>query len=173
MNWDEARNLIKNAQNPLSFDSEQNNWVTLPHDIHFKCFQNLLQEVGRCELTGFEQVKSGGNNCVYKITTGEETILGKVYHRDSHDRRDRFGHEVAFLKYLESIGIKETPALISQDRTAGAVCIDWIEGSDFDSQLVPNESFWEQCFSFLKNIQIGKIQLKLKVSLMDQRQLFH
>ena len=42
------------------------------------------------------------------------------------------------------------------------MCIDWIEGSDFDSQLVPNESFWEQCFSFLKNIQIGKNSIEAK-----------
>ena len=121
----------------MSSDPVNKNWATLPYDQHFKCFQDLLQEVGKCEPTDFKQVKRGGNNCVYKITIEEEAILGKVYHRDTHDSRDRFGQEVAFLKYLQSIAIKESPALISKDRTAGAVCLDWIEGADFDSQLVP------------------------------------
>jgi hypothetical protein len=162
MNWDEARNLLKIAQAPLSSDSVKKNWATLPYDQHFKCFQDLLQEVGKCEPTDLKQVKRGGNNCVYKITIGEEAILGKVYHRDTHDSRDRFGQEVAFLKYLQSIAIKESPALISKDRTAGAVCLDWIEGADFDSQLVSSESYWMQCFSFLKNIQVGKNSIEAK-----------
>ncbi len=162
MHWDEARKLLKNGHASLSSDPVKKNWATLPYDQHLKCFQSLLQEVGKCEPTDFKQVKRGGNNCVYKITIEEEAILGKVYHRDTHDSRDRFGQEVAFLKYLESIEIKASPALIAKDRTAGVVCLDWIEGADFDSQLVPSESYWMQCFSFLKNIQVGKNSIEAK-----------
>ena len=162
MHWDEARKLLKNGHASLSSDPVKRNRATLPYDQHLKCFQSLLQEVGKCEPTDFKQVKRGGNNCVYKITIEEEAILGKVYHRDTHDSRDRFGQEVAFLKYLESIEIKASPALIAKDRTAGVVCLDWIEGADFDSQLVPSESYWMQCFSFLKNIQVGKNSIEAK-----------
>ena len=52
--------------------------------------------------------------------------------------------------------IKESPRLIAEDQTAGAVCFDWIEGADFDSGLPLCDDYWQQCFSFLKNIQVGK-----------------
>ena len=162
MHWGEVRTLFKNGQASLPSNPVKKNWVTLPHDQHLKCFRNLLQEVGKCEPTDFKQVKRGGNNCVYKITIGEEAFLGKVYHRDTYDSRDRFGQEVAFLKYLKSIAIKESPALISKDRTAGVVCLDWIEGTDFDSQLASSESYWNQFFSFLKKIQVGKNSIEAK-----------
>lgn len=156
MHWNEARKLLTNAPPPFSSDPVKKNWSTLPHEKHLYCFKNLLKKVGKCEPTDFEQVKRGGNNCVYKITTGEEAILGKVYHRDTHDSRDRFGQEVAFLKYLKSIGIKASPSLIANDPTVGIVCLDWIEGADFDSLLDSNDDYWQQCFSFLKDIQVGK-----------------
>tara|TARA_Y100001934_G_scaffold242380_1_gene298108 strand:+ start:253 stop:1905 length:1653 start_codon:yes stop_codon:yes gene_type:complete len=162
MHWDEARKLLKNGPASLSHAPVKKNWATLPYNQHLKCFQNLLREVGKCEPTDFKQLKRGGNNCVYKITIGDKAILGKVYHRDTHDSRDRFGQEVAFLKYLKSIAVKESPALISQDRTAGVVCIDWIEGADFDSPLASSESYWKQCFSFLKKIQVGKNSIEAK-----------
>jgi hypothetical protein len=160
--WYEGRTLLKNVPVSLPSDPVKKNWETLPHEKHLYCFKNLLKEVGKCELTDFKQVKRGGNNCVYKITIGEEVFLGKVYHRDTQDSRDRLGHEVAFLKYLKSIGIKESPALISKDMNAGITCLDWIEGSDFDTQCDSSESDWVQCFSFLKNIQVGKNSTEAK-----------
>jgi hypothetical protein len=162
MHWDEARKLLKNGYVSLSSDSVEKNWVTLPYDQHLNCFHKLLQKEVKHELIGMEQVKRGGNNCVYKIDIGNKPILGKVHHRDTHDSRDRFGQEVAFVKYLESIGIKASPALIAKDRTTGAVCLDWIEGTDFDSQLASSGSYWNQCFSFLKNIQVGKNSIEAK-----------
>ena len=162
MHWDEARKLLKNGYVSLSSDSVEKNWVTLPYDQHLNCFRKLLQKEVKHELIGMEQVKRGGNNCVYKIDIGNEAILGKVYYRDSYDSRDRFGQEVAFLKYLESIQNKESPSLIAQDQSSGAVCFDWIEGADFDSQLASSGSYWNQCFSFLKNIQVGKNSIEVE-----------
>ena len=162
MNWDEALKFLKKAQTSLSYDSVQKNWATLPYDQHLNCFRKLLKKEGKSELIGMEQVKRGGNNCVYKIDIGNEVILGKIYHRDNHDSRDRFGQEVAFVKYLESIQIKESPLLIAQDRSAGAVCFGWIEGTDFDSVRPLTNNYWKQCFSFLKNIQGRKNTIEAK-----------
>jgi len=153
MNWDEAKKLLKNGYVSLSSDSVNKNWMTLPYDQHLNCFRKLLQKEGKSELIGMEQVKQGGNNCVYKIDIGNGAILGKVYHRDTHDSRDRFGQEVAFVKYLESIQNKESPSLVAQDLTAGTACFDWIEGTNFDSVLPLTNDYWKQCFYFLKNIQ--------------------
>ena len=162
LHWDEARTLLKNR--PVSFPSSpvKRNWITLPKDEHLKCFQSLLKKMGKCEPTDFNQVKRGGNNCVYKINIAEEVILGKVYHRDTRDSRDRFSQEVAFLKYLQSIEINLSPVIIGKDRTAGLVCLEWIEGTDFDTQLALSGSYWSQCFSFLRNIQVGKNSIKAK-----------
>jgi hypothetical protein len=162
MHWDEVRTIIKNGQASLPSNPVKKNWETLPHDQHLKCLRKLLLKEGKSELIGMEQVKRGGNNCVYKIDIGSETILGKVYHRDTHDSRDRFGQEVAFIKYLKSIQNKESPSLIAQDLTAGTVCFDWIEGTNFDSVLTLTNDYWMQCFSFLKNIQVGKNSIEAK-----------
>ena len=162
MNWDEARKLLNNEQVALPSDPEKKNWVTLPYDQHLNCLRKLLRKEGKSELIGMEQIKRGGNNCVYKIDIGNKLILGKVYHRDTHDSRDRFGQEVAFVKYLKSIQNKESPSLIAQDLTAGTVCFDWIEGTNFDSVLPLTNDYWMQCFSFLKNIQVGKNSIEAK-----------
>ncbi|MBT3635890.1 MAG: phosphotransferase [Opitutae bacterium] len=156
MNWDEARKLLNNEQAALPPDPVKKNWVTLPYDQHLNCFRKLLQKKGKGELTAMKQVKRGGNNCVYKIEIGEDAILGKIYHRDTHDSRDRFGQEMAFVKYLASIRVKESPPLIAQDQSAGAACFDWIDGTNFDSGLPLCDDYWKQCFSFLKKIQAGK-----------------
>ena len=162
MNWDDARKLLNNEQAALSPGPKKKNWVTLPYDQHLNCFRKLLQKEGKSELVGMEKVKQGGNNCVYKIDIGNGAILGKVYHRDTHDSRDRFGQEVAFVKYLESIQIKESPSLIAQDLSAGTACFDWIEGTDFDSVFPLTNDYWKQCFSFLKNIQVRNNSIEAK-----------
>jgi hypothetical protein len=155
LHWDEAKELLNNVQVEFSCPPVKKNWKTLPFDQHLDCFGKLLQEAGKSEPTGLEQVKRGGNNCVYKIDIGSESFLGKVYHRDTVDSRDRLGQEVAFVKYLQSMQIKESPSLIGEDQSAGAACFDWIDGTDFDSGLPLCDDYWKQCFSFLKKIQDG------------------
>lgn len=156
LHWDGAKELLNNAQAEFSCPPVKKNWKPLPFDQHLDCFGKLLQEAGKSEPTGLEQIKRGGNNCVYKIDIGSESFLGKVYHRDTVDSRDRLGQEVAFVKYLQSMQIKESPSLIGEDQSAGAACFDWIDGTDFDSGLPLCDDYWQQCFSFLKKIQDGR-----------------
>jgi hypothetical protein len=155
LGWDKAEKLLNNVKTdcpPPSAPPRR----TLPFDQHLECFGKLLQEVGKSKPTAMEQVKRGGNNCVYKVETGNELFFGKVYHRDAVDSRDRLGQEVAFSKYLQSIQIKESPSLIAEDQSCGAACFEWIEGTDFETGSTLTKEFWEQCFSFLKKIQNGE-----------------
>ena len=155
LSWDKAEELLNNEQTEFPRASAPPR-RTLPFDQHLECFGKLLQEVGKSKPTAMQQVKRGGNNCVYKIETGNELFFGKVYHRDAVDSRDRLGQEVAFSKYLQSMQIKESPSLIAEDQSCGTACFEWIEGADFETgSTLPNE-LWEQCFSFLKKIQNGE-----------------
>ena len=155
LSWDKAEELLNNAQidfpRPTATPRR-----TLPIGQHLECFSKLLQKAGKCKPTAIEKVKRGGNNCVYKIETGNELFFGKVYHRDAVDSRDRLGQEVAFAKYLLSMGIKDSPALIAEDQACGVACFEWIEGVNFETDSTLTKEFWKQCFCFLKKIQSGK-----------------
>lgn len=155
LSWDKAEELLNNAQiessRPIAPPRR-----TLPINQHLECLSKLLQKAGKSKPTTIQQIKRGGNNCVYKIETGNELFFGKVYHRDAVDSRDRLGQEVAFTKYLQSIGINDSPALIAEDQACGVACFEWIEGANFETDSTLTKEFWKQCFCFLKKIQSGK-----------------
>ena len=154
--WVGAEKLLNVNSSTLPREHIKINRVTLPLDRHFECISKMLPKAGKVEPDNFKQIKRGGNNCVYKIEVGKESFLGKVYFRDPDDSRDRLNSEISFIKYLQTIQIKDSPALIAEDQSCGAACFEWIEGTNFETGSTLTKKFWEQCFCFLKKIQSGK-----------------
>jgi hypothetical protein len=76
----------------------------------------LLRATGRSTDCSLERLQGGGNNRVFRVTAGEGvTYLLKAYFHAPSDTRNRFEHEHAFYRLLQSAGIREVPESIGWD----------------------------------------------------------
>jgi hypothetical protein len=89
-------------------------------------------KVGVASPIHAKELHRGANNRLYQIeSTGQKYVL-KKYFRHPGDARDRFGHEVAFLKYAQSIGLTQVPELLAADNTLGVILMNYVAGPVLD-----------------------------------------
>ncbi len=74
----------------------------------------------------------GGNNRVFRVLAGGETLALKSY-PDDGDPRDRLGVEFSSLQYLKRHGIETVPAAVASDPKKGFALYEWIDGSPIDT----------------------------------------
>lgn len=86
--------------------------------------------------------RQGGNSRVFHVVapSGTGSIAPgqyalKLYLRDPGDGRDRIGAETAAIDFLRRHGLNCVPAPIKADPEAGALLLEWIEGSPVDRAI--------------------------------------
>ncbi|MBC8349029.1 MAG: phosphotransferase [Verrucomicrobia bacterium] len=129
--------------------------TTLPSNLHEDSFRTLLNLPSSDKLR-LETLRGGGNNRSYKISTGNKTLMGKVYFKDPSDTRDRLLHENAFAKYLETLELELFPQLIAKEENLGIAVFEWLHGDFFDSNSPIDSAHWEKCFDFITQLQQGR-----------------
>lgn len=88
-------------------------------------------------LSGVDAVEvtpaaGGGNNRVFRVLAGGETLALKSY-PDDGDPRDRLGVEFSSLQFLKRHGVGAVPAAVASDPEKGFALYEWIEGNPIDA----------------------------------------
>jgi hypothetical protein len=76
---------------------------------------DLLEGLGRPPDVLLEPLPGGANNRVYRVLSGDETLVLKRYFHDPTDPRDRFGAERAFYTLAWSQGLRCLPEPLGWD----------------------------------------------------------
>ncbi len=80
------------------------------------------------EIQGAVELTRGRNNRVFEMAGGGDRFCLKVFFRHEADRRDRFGHELQFLKFCEGGGVGGVPRVLGHDLGLGVIVTEWIAG---------------------------------------------
>ena len=97
--------------------------------------RSLLTETGYSPEYSLSEISRGGNNAVFKLTTGETNLLFKLYFRHSSDKRDRLRQEFSFLEFCNQNKIAAVPQAIFKSEVDGFGVYEFIEGR----KLAPGE----------------------------------
>jgi hypothetical protein len=90
--------------------------------------QQLLAKIGCSDDFTVTPLPGGRNNRVWRVRAGESDLLLKRYYWAENDTRDRMGHELDFLSYLDSIGIMAAPQALAADRESRCALLEFING---------------------------------------------
>jgi hypothetical protein len=90
--------------------------------------QVLLQRLGLGGPCEIEALPGGRNNCVWRLRTDGHEFLLKKYYWAEDDRRNRMGHEWAFLLYLQGIGCARAPRPLVADPSTRCALLEFVRG---------------------------------------------
>ncbi|MBI5569129.1 MAG: aminoglycoside phosphotransferase family protein [Desulfomonile tiedjei] len=99
----------------------------------------LLREAGMSADFTWDRISGGANNRVFRIRSGRESVLLKVYFRHPDDPRDRLGAEYAFCKFAWENGLHWTPQPLAADFDERLGLYEFIEGRGLTSGSVNRE----------------------------------
>jgi len=102
----------------------------------------LLQQAGRVGAFAIQALPGGGNNRVYRIESGSDALLLKVYFRHPHDPRDRLNAEFAFCRFAWDQGLRCIPRPLAADHQAGAGLYEFIEGRKLAGNEIGPDAVW-------------------------------
>jgi hypothetical protein len=89
----------------------------------------LLERSGRdAARAAIEPCAAGGNNRVYRVRAGNETIAAKCYFRHEADARDRLGAEFSFVEYAHASGIADVPRPLARDDATRVAFYEFVPG---------------------------------------------
>ncbi len=94
---------------------------------HMTRFGAFLRQAG-IDALSLHEVGTGGNNRVFRVECTEGRFALKHYFSHPGDRRDRWGAEVGFLRYLEQAGVHGIPRVIAAHGNDRLALFTWIEG---------------------------------------------
>jgi hypothetical protein len=76
-----------------------------------------------------ERVPGGGNNRLFRVTTGRATFALKVYAGNAAESRERYAREFAGLSFLWRRGERRIAEPLALDEAAQAALYAWLPGS--------------------------------------------
>lgn len=88
---------------------------------------------------------TGGNNRVFRVTSGKKSYLAKWYFGSAHDTRARLENEWLFLEYATSIHLPNVPYPVAKDAVANMAIYSFLEGHRPDlitEDMVGQASQW-------------------------------
>lgn len=88
----------------------------------------MLGEVGLPSQFHLSSLPGGANNRVYRVDSGEQSVLLKVYFQHAGDPRDRLGAEYAFSRFAWDQGLRCLPRPLACDRGYQAALYEFIDG---------------------------------------------
>ena len=89
---------------------------------------NIAATLCGAGVSSVSAVRGGGNNRVYRVSTGDGDFALKVYPSRVDDPRDRLGTEFGALTFLFDNGITTVPRPVGRDDSAGIGLYEWIDG---------------------------------------------
>jgi len=107
-------------------------------------------ERGR-EVLRLEPLSASGNNRVFTVHCGRETLLLKWYFHDAADTRDRLSAEYAFLEHAWGIGLRCVPQPLGKDLTTHLALYEFVEGHKLEAGQV-NDAAVQQAAQFLARL---------------------
>lgn len=115
-------------------------------------FSNLL----KTKVESVEFIKGGRNSKVHLINCEKsKKYVAKVYFKHLSDKRDRFGTEIASLKFLKNNNINCIPEIIVLDQINNCAVYDFISGEKITPEKVTDSDI-DQATDFL--IQLEKLK---------------
>lgn len=89
------------------------------------------------QVSTIQPLYYGGNNQLYLIN---RKYVAKKYFKHELDQRDRFGHELKFMRYASKVAPEFIPLLYSVEPEAGWTLFEFIDGQTLDGHRV--EEAW-------------------------------
>jgi hypothetical protein len=128
--------------------------ATAPEDFRARIapFLHAHGFAGDCAI---EPVAGGGNNRVYRVSTGSCTGLLKAYFQNPADPRDRFGAERAFYDYLWSYGVRCTPEPLGWDDEQRLGLFTFVPGRKLRSEEITTDSV-AQALAFISELNSAR-----------------
>lgn len=102
--------------------------MTRDHDVLDEADFNWLREILEGEPTVCD-LRAGGNNRVFLIRSGDQSLALKRYTNAQNDPRDRVGTEYSALRFLGQHLPDKVPAVHAFSTQPPRLLLDWIEGS--------------------------------------------
>ncbi len=100
----------------------------------------LLSVTGRCgPIDGFDSLKAGGNNRVYRVRCGAEEFVAKCYYSSPADPRDRLRSEFVFSTHAWNHGLRCLPQPIAADEESRIALYEYVAGTRIEPAMVDRE----------------------------------
>jgi Phosphotransferase enzyme family len=103
-------------------------------------------------------ITEGGNNRVFRVSTGSQSALLKAYFRHPLDPRDRLKAELGFTEFAWQHGIRRVPRPLACDPEAGLGLYEFIEGRKLDPAEV-NDNMVSQALAFYQELNAQRQSL--------------
>jgi hypothetical protein len=88
-----------------------------------------------------QRLLGGANNAVFRVEWAGQAFLLKQYFAHPQDPRDRFGAEIAFVRFAAGAGIQAVPRLLAAEPALRLALFEWIDGrrvqpEEIDDRLI-------------------------------------
>ena len=112
--------------------------------------EKILADAGLTALS-IEPLQGGRNNLVFKVVTGKDDLLLKLYFWHEHDQRDRLKAEYSFLEYAKLKEIKSIANPILCDTKNRVALYSFIKGKKVAAGEVNSDAV-DQAIRFIEEI---------------------
>ncbi len=109
--------------------------------------EDPFRQTGMGQPVCRRRLSGGANNAVFRVDLKDQAFLLKQYFSDPLDDRDRFGSEVAFLKFAWTHGIRAVPQVLASSQERGLALLEFIDGAPVSPSAV-SEPLVEQAAEF-------------------------